>query len=148
MIEILDQDQEGSNYKTCMNDNLKDVIMFQNMRSLRGNYNNLRDLINQLTNLPSLIAMTEIWSPHPWQQNLQGFSKLISIERPGKSSNKGGGVGCYIRSDLTYTLIEQKITEDIEYQWIHLEHTGTKVINIYRPPRGNFENFLQVVRKT
>ena len=85
--------------------------------------------------------------------NIEGYN-LIRLDRQwsedGKQVKKGGGVGFYVREDLTYSTEELKTyncsTNDIECFWIQLMMKNSKNIIIgvlYRPPSGNVETCFE-----
>ncbi len=123
--------------------NFKNKILFQNVRSLRGNYNKIKDLIYNSS--PDIIAMSETWCPHEWQFYLDGYHKLEAIERRGSIINKGGGVGVYVKKPITFTILEKEVSPDLEYILIN---TKSELIgNFYRPPKGDFNKFVEKMRQ-
>ncbi len=125
---------------TYIDSNLNGKILFQNVRSLRGNFNKVRDLTLDLKTSPEVIAMQEVWMPHQWQQTLNGYQPLQVIERKGRIVNKGGGVGMFIKKHIQYVLLDKEITADLEY--IAIKIHNTTIFNIYRPPSGNLEIYM------
>ncbi len=134
-----------SEYKTPKDTSLSGKIIYQNMRSLRGNFSKLKEYLMQINTPPEIIAMQETWAPHPWQHTLPGYQALEIIERKGISANKGGGVGFFIKNNTAYTLKGGSTTKDIEYIIIECKNINTNIINIYRPPRGDIEVFINVI---
>ena len=68
---------------------------------------------------------------------------------------KGGGVCCYIKSELNFSDSElfhlNKSTKNIEMLWVTLNQPNTKKIaicNLYRPPTGNIEVFCDSLYDT
>ncbi len=82
-------------------------ILFQNCRSLRNkkNFENLENFIDNCKEKPLLIGLSEIWSPDQQNEYINGYQKLLKKERSGTSSNKGGGVGFFIKKDIEYEVI-------------------------------------------
>ena len=67
---------------------------------------------------------------------------------------KGGGVAIYVKNNLKSSNVEfqhlNNNSRDIESQWISIRQPNCKTIiigNIYRPPQGNIENFVQVLEQ-
>ena len=61
----------------------------------------------------------------------------------------------YIKQDLEYdtTLFKffNRSDKDIECQWVHLKNKFTRdfiIVNIYRPPQGNIETFIDYFENT
>ena len=66
---------------------------------------------------------------------------------------KGGGVAIYIRNNLKFTNLNQWNTSNIniESQWLTIDLPNCKPLlvgNIYRPPKGNIDTFIQVLDNT
>ena len=142
--EIIDTGVPSSEYKSCEDYKNSNVILYQNIRSLRGNYPKLKDVLTSMNdNIPQIIALQECWSPHPWQLTIAGYHNLEIKERIGKSHNKGGGIGCYIRNDTNYYIVHTEINNDIEIQILRITYPETLIMNVYRPPKGNWENFVK-----
>ncbi len=95
MVENIENDWQENEYVTDFKDRLKGNVLFQNMRSMRSNFIKLKDFIEGLNKKPLVVAVNEIWSPLPWQENLEDYHKMEKRERKGNSSNKGGGVGAF-----------------------------------------------------
>ena len=68
------------------------------------------------------------------------------------TTKKGGGLGIFINnilrySENTYSYLNRSM-KDIEAQWVALLQKKNKVIllcNVYRPPQGNIETFLDTI---
>ncbi len=131
-------------YCTYIEHNLSGKILFQNVRSLRANFNKVKDITLNNKYAPDIIAMQEIWAPHPWQHNLDKYHPLEGIEREGSIMNKGGGVGLFIKKSIPYTLLEKVITKNLEYIIIKTPHNI--VGNIYRPPKGNLSEYIKLLK--
>ena len=80
----------------------------------------------------------------------------IRLDRTWSENNtnpkKGGGVCCYIKSDLNFSDSElshlNKSTKNIEMLWIMLNQPNMKkniLRNLYRPPVGNIESFCDTL---
>ena len=76
-------------------------------------------------------------------------------EENGNGIKKGGGVGFYIRDDLTFSqsgLLQYNISSrDIECCWLKLINKEAKDIllcTVYRSPTGNVENFCNILTTT
>ncbi len=111
---------------------------------MRGNFNKIKEITQCNTNAPDILAMQEIWSPHPWQHNLNNYHQLEAIERKGRSVNKGGGVGFFVKAYLNYTVLEKNISPDLELIVIKAENN--LIGNVYRPPKGDFNNAIQIIK--
>ena len=91
--------------------------------------------------------------------NIEGYN-IIRLDRNWKEDGKvgvkkGGGVGFYIRDDLTYSqdgLQQYNVScKDIECSWLRLLNSNAKDIIlcvVYRPPSGNVETFCNTLVKT
>ena len=71
-----------------------------------------------------------------------------------KAPQRGGGVGLYIKeslvSDVNIFKIFNSSNKDIEIQWVKLNNKFAKdliVLNVYRPPTGNIDNFIDTIEK-
>ena len=78
---------------------------------------------------------------------------LIRLDRTWSDSptlpvKRGGGIGCYIKSDIIYSATELEelnvSSKDGEIMWITINQPNMKkilVCNLYRPPKEILHNF-------
>ena len=77
------------------------TILSLNIRSLPNKVAKLTNLLSQISTIPSIISLQEIWSSNG-NLALEGYSKLEYYSRDTSeipNPNCGGGVGIYIRKD-------------------------------------------------
>ena len=126
-----------------------------NVQSLSNKWLDFKDFIEQLHTEMfefSVIGIQEIWSLPVFQTNLSGYKPLIChlrSESKGRSSNIGGGVGFWIKDNLSYkhltdiSIFEEKNFESIFIQ-LYTDRNKFKIIgNVYRPPGLNVEDFTE-----
>ena len=65
---------------------------------------------------------------------------------------KGGGVALYVKNSLNYSDVDfihlNTNNKNIESQWVSIKQPNSRTIligNVYRPPQGNIETFIQVL---
>jgi len=126
-------------------DNIHDnVVVFTNVRSLRANFNQVKEAIQSCKTLPIAFAMQEIWLPHETQLHIEKYHKLIKYERDMKNPNAGGGVGVFLRQDIEYKEIDLTfIPHDFETQALNLINTQYILINTYKAPRVKTETYIR-----
>ncbi len=140
-------DWQDNIYMSVTETNLEGRVLFQNIRSMRANFNKLKDLVETANEEPLIIALSEIWSPLPWQENLHNYHKLEKRERQGVSANKGGGVGFFIHKKLECTLLNTVFLErKIETLTLIIPSMKIAIINCYRAP-GKDITFVYEIRK-
>ena len=143
-----------------------DLNSIENMRGLHIAHINARSIVNKWdsfkaqfmsTNL-HILGISETWLNNKLPSNMYILSNDFTLLRNDRSwtdnninqPKKGGGVGMYIRSDLNFsdTMYSQYNNSNIniECQWVSitLPHNREIVVgNIYRPPQGNVDMFVQ-----
>ena len=133
----------------------KFTILSQNVRSLGGKFDLLREYIGRLKDTQiTCIALQEVWSIarnyelpgyHPFVYNTRDKGKTLN-------SNCGGGVGFFISNSLDYEVVQFKdeFVEGVyESIWVHLKiNSGrSKVLGcIYRPntARGDLHRAIAI----
>ena len=95
--------------------------------------------------LPTMLF--ELSSEYTFLRNDRNWS-----ENTGMNVKKGGGLGIYIHNGLNFSETSHNnlncSIRDIEMQWISIKQPHSKLIlvgNVYRPPQGNIESFMQVL---
>jgi len=127
--------------KENYNEITKSSILFINIRSLKKNYHKLVHEINNLKHKPIIIALQELWTPHPTQLYITGYHKLEHFIRVNK---KGGGVGIFVREDINYENIGLKQEEEKqEIIAVKLKDHNYVVLNIYKPPHLCTKTFFE-----
>ena len=115
------------------------LALHVNSCSLSNKMDELGEFITELNCIADLLCITETWFQDDFHINLQGY-ECVSIGRP--CPRLGGGVAIYVLSGISYNVLQMfsGIMSDIEL--ITLESTNFLISNIYRPPKGNINNFL------
>ena len=94
----------ASDIKTIINPTDYFSVLFINIRSLNGNFNKLKLLIDELSFKPHVIAVSETWLTKDI-----GFIYTLNdytfISKPGK--NRVGGSGLFIRSEIQYKITSE-----------------------------------------
>ena len=121
--------------------NEKFSILSQNVRSLGGKFDQLKEYVGRLHNGKiTCIMLQEVWSVGRLY-SLPGYHNLEYNTRDKNqtlNSNCGGGVGIYISNSLDYEVLQFKnefIEGVYESIWvkIHLGHGKTKILGcVYR----------------
>ena len=107
-----------------------------------------------------VLGLSETWLNYKLPNNLFNLSNDFTMLRNDRNwsddgklePKKGGGVALYVKSSLNYSETDfsewNTSTIDIESQWITIKPPNAKTIligNIYRPPQGNVDRFIQVL---
>ena len=105
-----------------------------------------------------IFGISESWLNVNFDDRLLAIPKYtcIRLDRSWSENEihakRGGGVCCYIKSDLIFSDSElshlNKSTRNIEMLWITLNQPKMKTIiicNLYRPPTGNIADFCEVL---
>ena len=69
-------DWQENEYITNYEDCLDRTVIFKNIRSMRKNFGRFKDIIDLIEKKPLVIALSEIWSPLPWQEHLNDYQRL------------------------------------------------------------------------
>ena len=106
------------------------------------------------------IGLSETWLNEKIPDNILNLSNEYTIVRNDRNwseadttePKKGGGVAAFIKNTLDFSATNFKhlnqSSKDIELQWISISLPHSKSIligNMYRPPQGNVDNFIQVL---
>ena len=105
-----DEYEDGSDTMVIDNDfKIKELIglskysiLYTNIRSLSKNIHSLRYLASELS--PDFISLTEVFDPLSKYVRLQNYHDVILQTR---TKSIGGGLGLYIRSCYTYSMIDR-----------------------------------------
>ena len=114
-----------------------------NIRSLNKNISKLEILLQQMKFNPSVIFVTETWL-HCNKTFIHSLKNYNYISRPG--SNKAGGTGLFIHSNIDYNIINnlQFNLDNCEDLWVEIELNNNNKItlgSIYRHPTYDIDNF-------
>ncbi len=115
-------------------------VVSLNIQSLPAKFNELLDWTANMEKIgcsPDIICLQEVWQINdPSLFNITGYQPLISKSR---TNFRGGGVGIYIKENITFHLIDvQSIFHERVLETILVEitlHGGKKIVigSIYRP---------------
>ena len=129
---------------------------------------NIRSLVNKWevfkTQLMSgdlhVVTLSETWLNDKIPNSILDLSKDYTFIRNDRQwseeghnePKKGGAVAMYIKNTLNYSATDYNhwntSNRNIESQWVKITLPNSKPIiigNIYRPPQGSIENFVQVL---
>ena len=145
-----------------------DLNNVKQMKGLHVAHLNIRSMVNKWDTIKAqftesgvhVIGFSETWLHDKLHSNLFHLNSsydFIRFDRSWKehdsnTAKKGGGLGCYINNNLHYSDSNynymNRSSKDIEVQWISIMQKPAKVIlvgNIYRPPQGNIEAFIDIL---
>ena len=112
-------------------------ILHINCRSLKHNFNNIKNLLNIVSQRLTALAVTETWlsSYNADMYNLPGYNFVSNC----RCDKPGGGVGIYVNDCLEYTIRHElcKMTPYIESVFIEISRSNQQNVIvgcIYRPP--------------
>ena len=110
-----------------------------------------------------ILGLSETWLNNKLPSGLYNLSNDYTFLRNDRNwcdigtniPKKGGGVALFIKNGLTFSEADYSHLNtnniDIESQWVLVKQPNSKTIligNIYRPPQGNIENFIQVLENS
>ena len=133
-----------SEQNTCLKEPRIFQLLHHNVRSIIKNGAKFRDFIHN-TNLPlSCILITETW--------MRDCTHAINIPKfvftgANRKNKTGGGVGIYVSEALDFAQLDNLTCQSASMENIAIEITRENRKNIivtctYRPPDGNFQDFL------
>ena len=124
-------------------------IFFWNARSLYNKLESFRLFVGEHT--PDVFCVNETWFKNNMPDSmisLDGYNSTRhdrSFINPQGYIKRGGGIVTYLRKGLDYLVLDSAISNpDIECSLTRINRPCTKaiyIINIYRPPTGNIDNF-------
>ena len=140
--------QTGSRFTSVQNKGFS--ILHCNIRSLQKNLTLLRDLLVTLSDLPSIIAITETKLSDNSKENITipGYKPFLRED----SKTSAGGVGFYILDNIKFKKrkdLHINLDEGLETYWIEIERKKEKNIVIgciYRHPSQNRELFHEALK--
>ena len=131
--------------------------MHLNIRSLWHKYDLLKQFL--VNSGISVMGLSETWLNENTPKKIISMPDydLICLDRTWSDSptlpvKRGGGIGCYIKSDIIYSATELEelnvSSKDGEIMWITINQPNMKkilVCNLYRPPQGNITQFCDII---
>jgi Reverse transcriptase (RNA-dependent DNA polymerase) len=124
-----------------------------NVRSIKANFDKLKDLLNHLSFKPKLILLTEVWLRENEIEtiHLTGYNFEFKV----RENSKYGGCGLFITEELSYSRLSEveKLLPECENLAISVKVTSmdfsktdhVTISCIYRAPRMNYYRFCQAV---
>ena len=136
----------------CLSSKQAFSLLHSNIGSLSGNFEDFTTMLAELYFPLSVIGLSETKIKF-------GEQTLINIDLPGytfvsqNTLSNAGGVGFYVRNDLTFTVLSELscTTADYEALWIEIQNShGHNIICgvIYRHPNDNLDSFLEYLNST
>ena len=121
-------------------------ILHINVRSIRNKINVIECHLASLQRAPDLLCFSESWLRMEEVQfvNLSTYSVVNSYCR---QNSTGGGVVVLARSGLHVQVIDKvshlQVESEFEFCVCFVSELNLYVVTIYRPPKGNLDNFLK-----
>ena len=135
----------GINDKNHIVDSLP--ILFNNIDGMSSNFDTLHALLST-TNLKFgviALAETNIDPCHKGLYNIPEYQSIFGMKQKGK--HKGSGLGLYIHNSMVFEEINDLCicSKDFESLIIKIDDFNTPIYIgvVYRPPNGNFKEFLE-----
>lgn len=134
-------------------DEISDINLFSifhlNCRSMSKNYSTLSQYLKCINHQFSIIAVSETWLSNETEDifPLDNYTTVFK----SRHSNRGGGVGFYIRNDINFKIREDiSIFEDNLYETLFVEIDQDLQKNIiigvlYRPPGNDIKIFQEKI---
>lgn len=121
-------------------------IIHLNIRSLRKNWQVFNALLeNECKNSINIIVLTEIslYENENSLYKIKGFNTVCY----NRTNQKGGGLGVYVKEEITIEVIKVGKSTKSGFEYIHIEvdinDTKTEIVAIYRPPDQNIRQFIE-----
>ena len=126
-------------------------ILFNNIDGMSSNFDNLHALL-ATTNLKfSIIALAEtnIDPCHKGLYNIPEYQSIFGMKQKGK--HKGSGLGLYVHNSLVFEAINDLCicSTSFESIVIKIDNFDAPIYlgAVYRPPNGNYKEFLEHTEK-
>lgn len=116
------------------------TVAHLNIRSIRGKFDHVKDML--YNNPFDILGLSETWIDDSIQDS-ELYIGGYNVERNDRNTS-GGGVACYINSNLIYNRRKDLEQEDLEILWfeVRLKHSQLYLIAIvYRPPNSSTDFF-------
>ena len=116
-------------------------IAHLNVRSLRNKTDDIQLFLN--SNPYDIFSMSETWLDNEFPSgylHINGYN----LERKDRASGGGGGVGCYIKTNILYKRRHDLEDNSLELMWIEIQIKNHKpyILGIvYRPPKSTIDEF-------
>lgn len=124
-------------------ENKKLQIIHLNIRSLRKNFNQLQQLLNNSLNNLDVLILTEIniKSHEVPLYNIQGFNSYANT----REKCKGGGILVYVRNTMSWapSVVNGTACEVLHGQLELQSGSPLHIIAVYRPPKTNQIRFVE-----
>ena len=121
-------------------------VLNLNIRSLKKNFESVKNLLVEINFCFKVICITESWcSDDPHTNNRYQLPNYLSIHQGRKNDKTGGGITIFIHKQLLYNIRHDLSVNDDDTEALFLEIRNQKSKNIfintiYRQPSGNKEN--------
>lgn len=111
-----------------------------NIRSLLCKFQIFKNFV--LSSTYDVVCLSETWlsaSADIGSISIDGYQLTVASR-----NQHGGGLAIYTRNVFTISVIASLVHTDLEYLWAGLSWRGVRIAVgcMYRPPNGNFKNFL------
>lgn len=118
-------------------------IMYLNARSIRNKMDDIEILLHTVPEI-DIVAVCETWLDKSEELyfNLPNYSAVYSSRE-----KDGGGAGLYIKDGLEYTNVDV-IEERTSILTVKLLQTNVTIVLVYKPPKENEENFINLIDGT
>ena len=122
-------------------------VLHVNIRGLKINFENFRNLLNNTGSSFDIICLTETWCSNPEIINSLYFdtNNYQAIPFKRKTNKRGGSILIYVKTDLMYDIRKDLSIYDKEKEILATEIISNESKNMllsccYRPPKGITEN--------
>ena len=128
---------------SCSRENNGIGIISYNIRSFNANSDSLFTMFHNIQSHPSILVLSETWFDNNSTQEISGYTGYHVTRMQGRS----GGVSLYVRQTIVSKLIPELsfVNASIEVCTIQIKVGRSSefyVLGIYRPCRGNLEDFM------
>lgn len=131
-------------------------MMLWNVRSIKdlNKFLKFKSSISDLVSCKRIdtvdwLIITETWIKTNDDFRLYAISNYNVAQLTRSKGSKGGGISVYIRDDLNYLEIDQRMTDDIEAMLIDVSDKDKHsfILSIYRPPKGSLSTFVDEIER-
>lgn len=123
-------------------------IYYQNIQSIYNKTDEITLCLEESAHSIELLAFTEHWLDNNKEPlvNIKNYHMASNFIR---QSSECGGSCIFVRNNILfkelYHLKQKSLESEIECSAVEIMSLYMKVINIYRPPSGNFDSFIHVL---
>lgn len=122
------------------------IVLLLNIRSIKMKLNELESFIENLTEKPHIIIITESWLKDEEVKffNLKNYATLSNC----RTSSRGGGILIFLNENLKYNILKNEQFNKSHLIMININDLNVKIAGFYRSPSTNKNEFIEILDNT